>query len=77
MLSAQTPTARIDSAAIAVYDKMLHFIDSTGALSCNIDGFVRELAMLMNVVLQLLGIRSMVIFNWVPPAANVADWPTR
>ena len=26
---------------------------------------------------QMMGLRSMVLFDWVPSEANIGDWPTR
>ena len=80
------PTARIDSAAIAVYCTMLYFLAAIG-LVLLIDGCVRQLKMLMNafrqrdadalVFIDELVFDGLVFIDWVPPPANVADWPTR
>ena len=79
------PTARIDSAAIAVYCTMLPL--TAFGLVLLIDKFVRRLAMLMNafrqrdadalVFIDELVFDGLVFIDWVPPPANVADWPTR
>ena len=76
------PTARIDSAAIAVYCTMLYFLAAIG-LVLLIDGCVRQLKMLMNAFRQRdadalrMAFLDWVDFDWVQPPANVADWPTR
>ena len=79
------PTARIDSAAIAVYCTMLPL--TAFGLVLLIDKFVRRLAMLMNafrqrdadalVFIDELVFDGLVFIDWVPPPANVADRPTR
>ena len=75
------PTARIDSAAIAVYCTMLPL--TAFGLVLLIDKFVRRLAMLMNAFRQRdadalrMAFLDWVDFDWVQPPANVADWPTR
>ena len=42
-----------------------------------IDKFVRRLAMLMNAFRQRDADALLMFIDWVPPPANVADWPTR
>ena len=69
------PTARIDSAAIAVYCTMLPL--TAFGLVLLIDKFVRRLAMLMNAFRQRDADALLVFIDWVPTPANVADRPTR
>ena len=60
--------------------RVLHYIDNTGALAALVNGYTKapDMAPLVSAFhVQLLGLRSMVFFDWVPSGANVADWPTR
>ena len=59
---------------------VLHFIDNVAALAAIVKGYARQAdaAVLVNSLHEaILGLRSFVWSEWVPSAANPADWPTR
>ncbi|KAL1499112.1 hypothetical protein AB1Y20_013624 [Prymnesium parvum] len=60
--------------------RVIHFIDNTGALSALLHGYARKLdcARMVNAFhLLAASLRLRVYFEWVPSLANVADLPSR
>lgn len=76
-------------AAISVYFSLphyfrgmsvIHWIDNTGALSALINGAAskEDCAMLVSILhAQMVGLRVLPYYAWIPTKANVADLPTR
>ena len=76
-------------AAIALYftlpwlfrrQRVVHFVDNTGALSAMVHGYARkpDMARMVNVFhAQMVGLQCEWYGEWVPSKANPADIPTR
>ncbi len=59
---------------------VMHWGDNTGAVATAIGGvprFAGAAVLVCMLFLALLRLRCNVYFDWVPTAANPADWPTR
>jgi hypothetical protein len=59
---------------------VLHFIDNTTALSALVNGYARkpDCAALVNSFHEtVMDLRCYIWAEWVPSAANIADWPSR
>ena len=58
----------------------MHFIDNTVALSAIVHGYASkpDLGAMVNSLHEaMMDLRCYVWAEWVPSAANIADWPSR